>query len=583
MSNPVLLDLISRCMTDGVVALDSKGIIVHFNPAAFEILGLEGRNVIGLPYAEVFIASEKNDEFNQHLLDLVTERQGKRYEETSYFTIDGRALTLLLTTNLLVSPDDGSNQGVLLVFKDITKVSDLRRQRDALAAENAAKHMELTEAYLKLEQRNKALNERRRRLFRFKLLVATLALVMFAALGWFNYSDLVATFRELSSPAQATENQTSYRSAIAQTGPISDSVSTSGDLSPLKYKIVSAYVGGRVVDKHVELGQKVTKGELLYQLSKAEVMPTLRNAQAAKLRAKEKLDELVMWAQRPETKQAQRALRLAAMELDRKKKRLVDAKSLFNQGVIPGNELQTARDEVVRAQASLADAQERLALARARGSREKIMVARLEYENAAANYKEALQDVADTEVRAPAGGVVMRPEIGQNGKQSDLPRPGSSVQEGQALLTLGLDDQLGLDVEISEADITKIKPGLPVVASFRNSPGTNLPGSVRKVAVTARKGANGVIFPVTVALDKIPPHPARQFRLGMISQVKIIVDQEKNAVLIPIMAVEQGPQGPVVRVKTDEGYATRPVRLGIRGVEFVQVVEGVEPGESVYY
>ena len=584
-----LSQMIFESMSDGVVCLDAKGRVTDLNPAAAEILGFTRQEARGLAYPELFFQSEVNDPFNQMVLDLVYSQENRPYEEVPFERPDGGQRQLALATNLLRSPEDGSHQGAVLVFKDISKVTELRQQRDQLSQELAQKHEKLRQAYLELDQRSQGLAERQRRLFWIKLVSGACGLLMFAAVGWFMYEPLTGGGSgpgpERLDSLPAPEEGGKLRPFQAKTGDLSLFISSAGALEPIETVSVSARVSGRVVFKGVELGQRVKKGEVLYRLSQAQVLPKLRQARAAQMKAGEELDQLTNWARRPETKQAQRAVKLAQMELEHKQDRLTENQQLFKQGVIPANELESARGDMVRAQAALADAQERLRTALERGSRQKLTVARLEYENAQASLKDAQQKLADTEITAPVDGVIMRPKEKNEGgnRQADLPPLGAMLNEGANLLTLGVDRQLGVQAMVSEADIAKVALGMPVLVSTQALKGRELPGVVRAVELQARRTSSGTMFAVSIALDRLPQEVAQGLRLGMSAQVRIIAAQAKGAILVPVVAVAQRPQGIAVRVKEGQGHAWRAVELGINDAEFVQVKKGLQPGETVYY
>lgn len=182
MDQTSLAQVILSSMNDGVITLDQAGHITALNPAAEEILGLDRKEVVGSLYAEVFFASQANDDFNQILLDLVTTQEEKPYSEVPFLREDGDTRTLALTTSLLIEPQADKRLGAVMVFKDITSVHRLRSQRDELAGELAAKHEELKNACLNLEERNRTLHEAQRKVFWIKLGVVTLVVVLFAAL-----------------------------------------------------------------------------------------------------------------------------------------------------------------------------------------------------------------------------------------------------------------------------------------------------------------------------------------------------------------------------------------------------------------
>jgi len=574
---------ILESMTDGVLTLDQQGLLAGLNPAAAEILGLDSEQVEGRPYAEIFFALASNDDFNQIILDLVASGEARTYAEVPFQREDGEERMLAVTSSLL-RDDRDQRLGAVLVFKDISAVHKLRRQRDELAQELKEKHDELTKAYLDLEERNQALQERSRRVFVIKLVAGVLGLAAFAMiiyLGW--GQDLDGPESAAAPSAAQGAGSAELRQAESTQGDIMVTISTNGFVEPLKVVRVTARVGGEVMERHVDLGRHMSAGELLFRLDKGEVLPKVREAEARVLRAQDKVRELEGWSHGSETQQARRSVDLAQMDMERKQKRYQEAQRLFDEGIIPANDLENARSDLIRAQAELAAAHERLSEARERGSADKLKVARLELMNAQATLGEAREMLADTEVRASSSGVVMRPEGKGENASDELPEVGSRVTEGQELAALGADRPLGVVVPVPEAEIGKVAIGQKALVSTRALEGGPLEAVVRSVAPQADTDNKQPSFPVVVEITDMSEKAADKIRLGMSAAVRIVVSEARGAVLVPIVAVSQRQEGMAVRVKKDGETVWQPVTTGLNDHEFVQITDGLEPGQKVFY
>src|SRR5262245_47609636 len=93
---------------------------------------------------------------------------------------------------------------------------------------------------------------------RRRLLWAGLAMVVVAAAGVF-------TYRYLAAEAAPT-----FKTAAVATGDIEKTVTALGNLQPKDYVDVGAQVSGQLKKVHVEIGDRVQKGDLL-----AEIDPTV--------------------------------------------------------------------------------------------------------------------------------------------------------------------------------------------------------------------------------------------------------------------------------------------------------------------
>lgn len=346
---------------------------------------------------------------------------------------------------------------------------------------------------------------------------------------------------------------------------------------------MTSEVAGKVTVRKADLGAHVAKGDILFMLNPAELLPKVRQAEAAALEARQTFNELNSWKDRPEFKQAQRALELARMDTERKKSRVEENERLFKAGIIPKNDLIDSRNDYRRAMAELASAEERLFTATEKASKGRVTVARLKLLNAETEMKELQAKLDATVVRAPASGVVMLPATGEKDKQSRIPEMGEKVNEGQALVVLGADQPLGVRTMVDEVAVRKIKVGQKALVSGHALPQT-FEGAVRAVAPQAEISNRVPVFPVIVELNHLPQDKASEVRLGMSASVRIVVTEVKDTVRLPVLAVAEHNGKPAVRLRDADGqYKWQEVKTGVSDRNFVQVISGVEAGQEVYF
>ena len=175
------------------------------------------------------------------------------------------------------------------------------------------------------------------------------------------------------------------------------------------------------------------------------------------------------------------------------------------------------------------------------------------------------------ELRAPVAGVVV--SVGA--------APGAFVNEGAELFHVVDLDLLWLEVQVPEADIGRIDK--PSGASF------DVEGFDGRISVGGAGGGRlvafgGVIDPQTRTAPLIfeVPNRSRALRAGMFARVHVATGREVRGVAIPASAVvDDGKQEVVFVQVSGEAYERRPLRLGIRDGELVQVLDGLSPGERV--
>ncbi|MBU1276550.1 MAG: PAS domain-containing protein [Proteobacteria bacterium] len=121
-------------MSDGLMVINQDGEIVFTNPALTGILDLLPDQMLGRGWAELFFKDPANREFNQIIVDIITESIYHYNKQVTYKVPAGGTKDLIITTALLPSEEDGKEVGgVLVMFKDVSELTQMhRRSRELL-------------------------------------------------------------------------------------------------------------------------------------------------------------------------------------------------------------------------------------------------------------------------------------------------------------------------------------------------------------------------------------------------------------------------------------------------------------------
>jgi membrane fusion protein, heavy metal efflux system len=175
------------------------------------------------------------------------------------------------------------------------------------------------------------------------------------------------------------------------------------------------------------------------------------------------------------------------------------------------------------------------------------------------------------ELRSPVAGVVAAVSTA----------PGAFVEEGKALFHVVDPGRLWLDVQVPEADIGRI--GKPAGAWFE------VQGFEKPFTVDPRAGGKVVAFGGVVdSQTRTTPllfevlNPGGALRVGMFARVHVLAGEPVKGLAIPVSAVvDDGKQEVVFVLSSAEAFERRPVKLGVRDGDWVQVLDGLAPGERV--
>jgi len=170
-------------------------------------------------------------------------------------------------------------------------------------------------------------------------------------------------------------------------------------------------------------------------------------------------------------------------------------------------------------------------------------------------------------VSAPASGLVMKRMPGLEGM---------AVQPGMELFHIADLSSLWLSAEVYEDQLPWLSPGSEAEITLSYFPGETFRGKVRFVAPEVQEKTR------TVGLRVEVPNPDGRLRAGMYAEVRFAPLSAKDAVAVPRQSVIRSGQRNVVIVALGDGrFAPRGVTLGAEGDDYVQVLHGVEAGETI--
>ncbi len=170
-------------------------------------------------------------------------------------------------------------------------------------------------------------------------------------------------------------------------------------------------------------------------------------------------------------------------------------------------------------------------------------------------------------VTAPASGLVMKRMPGLEGM---------AVKPGMELFHIADLSSLWLDVQVFEDQLPWLREGSEAEITLAYFPGETFRGKVRFVEPEVQERTR------TVGLRVEVPNRDGRLRAGMYAQVRFAPRTATDAVAVPRQAVLRSGERNLVILALGEGrFAPREVTLGAEGDDFVQVLAGVEAGDTV--
>jgi len=329
--------------------------------------------------------------------------------------------------------------------------------------------------------------------------------------------------------AKPSERGHPQAATLVQKGDLEDTVSATGTLQPRDYVDVGTQVSGQIKRLHVEIGDAVDKGQLLAEIDSTVYLSRVEGTQAQ------------LRHQQAQLAERQANLRLAEQKAQRQANMMREQATTAEAVQVAQAELAAAKAQISSLRAQIQQTQSTL-----RGDR-----ANLEY----------------TKIYAPMAGTV----VTQAAKEGQTL---NANQSAPVVLRIADLSSMTVQTQVSEADVSRLRLGMPVYFTTLGDQGKRWYGELRQINPTPEVLNNVVLYN---ALFDVP-NADGTLMTQMTAQVFFVVAEAKDAVLVPLNALDRN----TVRVVREDGNIEhREVQIGTRNRVMAQILSGLEPGERV--
>lgn len=217
--------------------------------------------------------------------------------------------------------------------------------------------------------------------------------------------------------------------------------------------------------------------------------------------------------------------------------------------------------------------------------------ARLALKNAENNLQRTQDTLDDYIVTSPIDGTVI--ELNYNVGDAFDPATMSSASSPASYLAVVYDmSRLTFDINVDELDVVRLKTGQKVRFTADALEDRDFTGIVEKININGSTVNGSTSYPVTIAVDGSGEElVASGLYPGMNVSAHIIVEEAGSVLSIPVDAVSRdntvlvagegalNEQGQVIDPSKLE---SRPVTLGRNDSNYVEILSGLEEGETVF-
>ncbi|PYX17368.1 MAG: hypothetical protein DMG84_03920, partial [Acidobacteria bacterium] len=239
---------------------------------------------------------------------------------------------------------------------------------------------------------------------------------------------------------------------------------------------------------------------------------------------------------------------------------------LFQQGAIPRKELDQAGVDLTQARNQYQIAQKHLDALMATGKQQALKSAAGQLESAKGKFLGAAAQMSYSQIRSPIDGVV-----------TDRPLyPGEMAAAGTPIVTVMDISQVIAKAHIPQPEAALLKVGDKATITV---PGESEPVDAKVTVVSPALDPNSTTVEVWVQAK----NPKQRLKPGTSVQVSMVAQTIPDALVIPAAALLTGQDGTttVMVVGADNRAHQKPVSVGIRQGDQVQITEGLQAGDHV--
>ncbi|KYF48092.1 hemolysin D [Sorangium cellulosum] len=331
-------------------------------------------------------------------------------------------------------------------------------------------------------------------------------------------------------------------------GSLTETAAASGKIEPDVQVEVKSRAAGQVIEVLVKEGDSVEAGQLLVKLDPTDAERDLSSARVARDRVKADL--------------AAAQASLAVADLERKNNEV-------SQGIAEKSaELGLGSTDAARSAAhSTKVASANMTLRRAQ-----VTAAQAQLKTAEIAVQDAETRLKEMQIYAPIAGTVLDVAVEVGTLVSSAL---TNVSGGSAVMTLADLSNLRIVGAIDEAQIGRVAPGQRVEIRVDAYGDRVFQGVVDRVSPLGKETSSVVTFDVEIVVkDK----DASLLRSGMSADVEIVTAEQKDVLLVPLLAVQSAGKRRFVRLASGE---ERPIKTGATDGAHMVVLEGLSEGDDV--
>lgn len=357
------------------------------------------------------------------------------------------------------------------------------------------------------------------------IVVAVLAFMAYQYLTYDEYAGYEDYDMALYEEAINSEDYVAVAVEQVTKRDFSKSSEYTGESKPQKTVLVTSETNGRLTKKHVKVGDRVSKGDVLFEIDSESISREVDNLTLALQTAKANYD-----------------VQLA--DYKKKKKAYENGLALFKSGSISKQDLEDLKLQAADDQLVLVESQ---------------------YQQAKHNLSQAKKDLKKVKILAPMSGLISTLMVDEL----------NMIQSGAELANIVDMSQVKVSLYVTENMINKLSSKSEIQVMIKAISKDKLSGQVDSISPVADPESK--LYLVSVLIDNAD----MTIKPGMFAKVIIPLESSKQAISVKAGSVLKDGDDDIVYVFKDDQAIKKVITLGFSDEAYVEVKEGLTADDMI--
>jgi HlyD family secretion protein len=348
-------------------------------------------------------------------------------------------------------------------------------------------------------------------------------------------------------------------------GSISNEVEYASKLNPVQEVTIFPKTGGKVASVNVDIGDKVTAGQVLFTLDDAELQAQLQSQQAALSASNANLARTSDSGLQQQITSSQQAVDKSQLVYNDAKDSYDKMQKLYSAGAISKQELDNAKLRYDNSSIDLKAAQDNLNLLVEKSGPQSTQAAAAQVAQAQAGVNAVQVQLNNASVTSPIAGVVSAKDV----KVGQL----AGGQSGSVTII----DSSSFIAEVSVPDtvVGKVQVGQSVQVTINALDGKKVTGVIDKISPNSNSKDNSYL--VKVKID----NSNGELKAGMFAKVSLPAESKDNILTVPNEAIKMENNVNYLYIADNGKVKKLSVDVGISNEKVTEITGNIKEGTDV--